>query len=172
MRFEGRCYRGHDPMWSFTPLSGEGASKTGGRFNRRGEPRLYLALTIEGAVNEITQGLTRRLAPLTICEYDIDCEPIADVSTLGGQALHGVAAEDLACSWLTFLNKDKEAPSWLVVDRLKQQGFVGLLAPSYAVGANSGDKNLILWNWSESLPTKVTVFDPNGRLPKDQSSWL
>jgi RES domain-containing protein len=159
-------------MWSFVPMSGEGAAKTGGRFNRRGEPTLYLALTIAGAVNEITQGLSRRLAPLTICEYDIDCEPVADVSTADGQTKNAVAAADLSCSWLAFLNKGQEAPSWLVVDRLKQQGFVGMVAPSFAPGANPEDKNLILWKWGADLPTRVAVFDPSARLPKNQDSWL
>jgi RES domain-containing protein len=172
VRFTGRCYRGHDPMWSFTPLSGEGASKSGGRFNRRGEPTLYLALTIGGAVNEITQGLSRRLAPLTICEYDVDCAPLADLSTSDGQASHGVSLDDLACPWMTFLASNRQAPSWLVVDKLKLQGFAGMIAPSFAVGANVDDKNLILWDWGASLPTQVTVFDPSGRLPKDQSSWM
>lgn len=172
MRFIGRCYRGHDPKWSFTPLSGEGASKSGGRFNRRGEPTLYLALTIGGAVNEVTQGLSRRLAPLTICEYDVDCAPVVDVSTSDGQVSHGVTFDDLACPWMTYLYSNRQAPSWLVVDKLKLQGFAGMIAPSFAIGANVDDKNLILWDWGASLPTHVTVFDPSGRLPKDQSSWL
>src|SRR3546814_8235131 len=29
LRFEGRCFRGHDPAWSFSPVSGEGAAITG-----------------------------------------------------------------------------------------------------------------------------------------------
>ena len=161
MRFTGRCYRGHDPMWSFTPMSGEGASKTGGRFNRRGEPTLYLALSIRAAVNEITQGLSLRLAPLTICEYDIDCEPIVDLSTLTAQSSHRVAASDLACSWMTFLDTSREAPSWLVVDKLKQRGFAGMIAPSFAIGANFDDKNLILWKWGVDLPTHYgTIKSP------------
>lgn len=172
MRFRGICYRGHDPKWSFTPLSGEGASKTGGRFNRRGEATLYLALTISTAVNELTQGFSRRLAPLTICEYDVDCKPIADLSTSAGQNAHDVALLDLSCSWLTFQGTNRDAPSWLVVDKLKQKGFVGMIAPSFAVGASPDDRNLILWNWGVTLPSQVTVFDPNGLLPKNQTSWV
>jgi RES domain-containing protein len=29
----------------------------------------------------------------------------------------------------------------------------------------------VLWDWGPDLPHKVTVFDPSGRLPKDQLSW-
>jgi RES domain-containing protein len=28
-----------------------------------------------------------------------------------------------------------------------------------------------LWRWNGSLPHKVAVFDPSGRLPKNQLSW-
>ena len=48
MRFQGDCYRAHNPMWSFSPLSGAGAAIHGGRFNSKGMPALYLSLSIEG----------------------------------------------------------------------------------------------------------------------------
>lgn len=95
MRFTGRCYRGHDPRWSFSPISGAGAAVIGGRFNRKGEEALYLALDVMTAASECTQGLTQRLQPLTMCEYEVDCEPIADLGDGAGQGLHGVAAADL-----------------------------------------------------------------------------
>lgn len=171
MRFEGRCYRGHDPRWSFSPISGEGAAKVGGRFNRKGEPALYLALDVITAVGECTQGLTQRLQPLTMCEYDVDCDPIADLRTEADRYALGVAFDDLACAWLAFLRAGKDAPSWLVVDRLKTDGHAGVLAPSFAPGAGPTNCNLILWRWGPDLPTRVSVFDPSGRLPKDQLSW-
>ncbi len=171
MRFVGRCYRGHDPMWSFSPLSGQGAAKTGGRFNRRGEPTLYLSLSIMTAVNECTQGFGRRLHPLTMCEYDIDCTPVADLRTEADRAATGVALADLACGWLTCLRAGRDAPSWAVVDALKAGGHAGMLVPSFAPGAGAGDDNLILWRWGPDLPTRATVFDPGGRLPRDQRSW-
>jgi RES domain-containing protein len=89
LKFTGRCYRGHDPTWSFTPLSGDGAAKTGGRFNRKGKPTLYLSLDIMTSVGECTQGLTQRLLPLTMCEYDVDCEPVADLRDDAGRDRHG-----------------------------------------------------------------------------------
>jgi RES domain-containing protein len=171
MRFVGRCYRGHDPMWSFSPLSGEGAAKTGGRFNRPGEPTLYLSLSIMTAVGECTQGLGRRLLPLTMCEYDIDCTPVADLRTEADRAALGVAMADLAGGWLVPLRAGRTAPSWRVADALKAEGYAGMLVPSFAPGAGAGDDNLILWRWGPDLPTRVAVFDPGGRLPRDQRSW-
>lgn len=152
-------------------MSGEGAAKIGGRFNRKGEPRLYLALDIITAINECTQGLTQRLQPLTICEYDVDCEPIADLRMEASRAASGVTIDDLGCAWLTCMRAGKEAPSWLVVDALMADGFAGMIVPSFAPGAGPDNNNLILWRWGPNLPTRVTVYDPSGRLPKDQLSW-
>ncbi|MEO5597785.1 MAG: RES domain-containing protein [Novosphingobium sp.] len=171
MRFDGKCYRAHEPMWSFSPISGEGAAKAGGRFNRKGEPTLYLALDIITAVNECTQGFSQRLQPFTICEYDVDCDPIADLRTSPGRDDLNVKMDDLRCAWLRFMRAGEEAPSWLVVDALKEQGFAGMLAPSFAPGGGAGNHNLILWRWGPDLPTRVAVFDPSLRLPKDQLSW-
>ncbi len=171
MRFNGRCYRGHDPTWSFSPISGAGAAKTGGRFNRPSEPALYLSLDVMTAVGECTQGLSQRLQPLTMCEYDIDCDPVADLRTDASRNAAGVALDDLSCAWLDFLRAGEEAPSWRVVDQLKATGNAGMLSPSFFPGAGPTNSNLILWRWGPDLPTQVSVFDPSGRLPKNQLSW-
>ena len=52
MRFQGLVYRAHNPEWSWTPLSGEGARRHGGRFNRRGVPALYTSLSPLTAIRE------------------------------------------------------------------------------------------------------------------------
>jgi len=159
-------------MWSFSPISGEGAAKTGGRFNRKGEQTPYLSLDVMTAFGECTQGLTQRLHPLTMCEYDVDCDPVADLTTGAGRAENGVTLEELGCGWLTYQRKGQDAPSWLAADRLKAAGFAGFLVPSFVPNATAADCNLILWRWSDQLPSKVIVFDPSGRLPRDRSSWI
>ncbi len=171
MRFTGRCYRGHDPAWSFTPLSGEGAAITGGRFNRKGEPTLYLSLDIMTAVGECTQGFSHRLQPLTMCEYDVDCEDIADLRDEAGRGSHDLSWDDLACGWLSWQYARRDAPSWLVVDRLKADGYSGILVPSFVPGATRTNQNLVLWRWGPDLPHQVVVYDPGGRLPHNQLSW-
>jgi RES domain-containing protein len=171
LRFTGRCYRGHDPTWSFSPLSGAGAAKTGGRFNRKGRPTLYLSLDVMTSIAECTQGLTQRLLPLTMCEYDVDCEPVANLRDGAGRDHHGITLAELGCAWLRHLRDGKDAPSWLVAERLEADGFVGMLAPSFVPNATAANCNLILWRWGPYLPTRVVVFDPTGRLPKDQLSW-
>ena len=171
MRFAGRCYRAHDPAWSFTPLSGQGAAITGGRFNRKGELTLYLSLDVMTSFGESTQGFTKRLQPLTMCEYEVDCEDVVDLSSDAARAGEGVNRADLACAWLTFQLSGKQAPSWLVADRLREDGASGVLVPSFAPGATDANINLVLWRWGPGLPHKVEVYDPSGRLPKNQLSW-
>ncbi|WP_109354060.1 RES family NAD+ phosphorylase [Sphingorhabdus sp. EL138] len=171
MRFQGRCYRGHDPAWSFSPISGDGASSTGGRFNRIGEPTLYLALDAITALSECTQGFSNRMQPLTLCEYDIDCEDIADLRTSASRKKHKVKLEDLQCGWLTYRYGADDAPSWLVADGLRDDGFAGILVPSFAPSAEKDHHNLILWQWGPDLPHQVNVYDPSGRLPENQLSW-
>jgi RES domain-containing protein len=46
-----------------------------------------------------------------------------------------------------------------------------MLVPSFVPNATAANCNLILWRWGPDLPTRVTVFDPIERLPKDQLSW-
>lgn len=171
MRFVGRCYRAHDPAWSFTPLLGEGAAITGGRFNRKGEPTLYLSLDVMTSFGECTQGFTNRLQPLAMCEYDVDCEDVADLRDDAARASHGVVRDDLGCGWLTYQLAGKLAPSWQIADRLKASGRSGIIVPSFVPGASQANVNLVLWKWSPDLPYKVDVCDPSGRLPENQLSW-
>jgi RES domain-containing protein len=170
LRLAARCYRGHDPAWSFTPLSGGGAALTGGRFNRKGEPTLYLSLDVMTSFGECTQGFTQRLQPLTMCEYDVDCEPVADLRNDATRAAHGVTLDELGCAWLNFQLAGKDAPSWLAADRLKSSGHSGILVPSFVPGATEANINLVLWRWGPDLPHKVNVYDPSGRLPRNQLS--
>lgn len=170
MRFVGRCYRGHDPAWAFSPISGDGAARVGGRFNRKGQPTLYLALDIMTAVLECTQGLANRLLPLMMCEYDVDCEDIAALRDEAGRATYDVALAELACPWLSFQRRGRTAPSQMVAERLRASGHAGMLVPSFAPGATATNNNLVLWRWGPDLPHRVAVYDPTGRLPKNQLS--
>ena len=77
MRLRGLVYRAHNPQWSWAPLSGEGARRYGGRFNRRGVPALYTSFSPLTAMRE-AQLLGRPMQPLTLCAYEVDIEPIVD----------------------------------------------------------------------------------------------
>ena len=144
---------------------------TGGRFNRKGEPTLYLSLDVMTSVGECTQGLTNRLLPFTMCEYEVDCDGIADLRDDAVRTALSVDRADLGCGWLTYQLAGKQAPSRLVVDRLKAADYSGMLVPSFAPGATDANVNLVLWRWGDNPPCRVEVYDPNGRLPQNQLSW-
>lgn len=158
-------------MWAWTPLFGEGASSRGRRFNPKGTPALYLALTIDGMIIEMSHGLSHRFDPLTICSYNVDMDDLIDLRTDQARAVAGVALTDVSCGWFDDLAKRKTPPSWTVAKRLIGTGASGILVPSFARGARPDMANLVLWKWGSELPHKVEVHDPSGRLPKDQLSW-
>jgi RES domain-containing protein len=171
LRFSGSCYRAHNPRWAFSPLSGEGAKIHGARFNPKGVSALYLALTIEGAIIETLQGFASKLEPLTICLYEADCEDVVDLSTQEKREAAGVALDDMACAWALDLSNGQRPASWRVAEKLIKQGAAGVLVPSFARSARADMRNLVLWKWGPELPSRVTVHDPSGRLPKDMLSW-
>lgn len=171
MRYQGRCFRGHDPSWSFDPIAGTGAERRGGRFNRVGRAALYLATEHDTAIGECTHGFARRMPPLTLCEYDVDVDPVADLTTDQARSAHAVALDDLACPWLRLRDEGAAIPSHDVAERLERDGFAGMLAPSFFPGAQPRHVNLILWRWGDRLPTLVRVHDPDRRLPRNRKSW-
>jgi len=172
VRFRRAAYRAHDPRWSWTPLSGEGARRNGGRFNAKGVPALYLSLTYEIAVLEASQGFPFRFVPpLTIVSYEVDCEGIIDLTTPRALATHQVRIADLRCTWKRLSESGADVPSQRVAESLRTSGAAGILVPSFAPRVPSGAGNLVLWKWGAGLPHKVRVYDPDERLPRNDASW-
>ena len=166
MRYRGVAYRAHNPKWSWSPTSGEGARLHGGRFNPKGVPALYLSLASGTAVLEASQGFGNRFPPLTLVTYDIDCSDLLDLTKQAGLKKAKTTAASLACDWARRAALGQNVPSWSLALRLKAEGVVGIVVPSFARGALESDKNLVLWMWSEELPYQVCIFDPDGRLPR------
>jgi RES domain-containing protein len=134
-------------------------------------PALYLGLDIMTAVKEANQGFAQKIDPCVLCSYEVACDDIADLRTAESRDEHSVQLEDLACGWFALLAAGKEPPTWEIARRLHREGKAGILVPSFAPGATADDNNLVLWRWDENPPHQVRVFDPSGRLPKDQLSW-
>jgi RES domain-containing protein len=170
VRVQATFYRGYHPRWAFSPLSGEGASSTGGRFNPKGVAALYLASTIEGVFVEMTHGFAHRLEPLTIVGYEIDVEDIVDLRTDDGRQAADVELADMACAWKLDQASGQEPASWRIANRLRKSA-AGIFVPSFANGARADMHNLVLWKWGPDLPYRVRAYDPSGRLPKNQLSW-
>ena len=172
MRLAGTAYRAHDPRWSWTLLSGEGARIHGGRFSPQGVPALYLALDFATAVIEANQGFPFRLmAPITLVSYAVDCDGLADLTDPKILQGLGATAADLACAWKHLSEGGRSVPSWVLVERLRSEGASGVVVPSFSPGAAADAKNLVLWTWSDDPPYQVVVIDPDKKLPRDGSSW-
>jgi hypothetical protein len=62
------CYRVISPAYAGTPLSGIGAARQGGRFNRPGQEALYLSMDEASALAEYKQD-NPWLPPGTICTF-------------------------------------------------------------------------------------------------------
>jgi RES domain-containing protein len=99
VRLQGVAYRAHNPKWSWSPLSGEGARLHGGRFNAKGVAALYLSLDWQTAIIEASQGFAYRIPPLTIVSYEVDCDDIADLTSAEERARHRVSEKAMACAW-------------------------------------------------------------------------
>ncbi|WP_342452998.1 RES family NAD+ phosphorylase [Pararoseomonas indoligenes] len=172
MRLRRLVYRAHNPRWAFTPISGDGAARFGGRFNPVGVAALYTSWRMETAWREAQQGFAFKTQPLTICTYEVDCDDVADLTDPGSRSDLGIGLTDLACPWEDLALRGAEPPSWRVARRLIDAGTAAIIVPSFGPGATEGDRNVIFWHWGDAVPHRIAVIDDEGRLPRNQRSWL
>jgi RES domain-containing protein len=128
-------------------------------------------LRFETAWLEAQQGFPLKSQPLTICAYQADIENVLDLTDAETRTRLSVSEDDLACAWRG-LHADKlPVPTWELAKQCMANGTHGIIVPSFAIGAGVLDRNLILWQWSESRPSQVVVIDDEGRLPSNPDSW-
>ena len=146
-------------------MSGEGARRHGGRFNRRGVPALYFSLSPITAIRE-AQPVGRPMQPLTLCAYEVDAEPVFDAEDPMMLREANVDPSDVACAtWEADMFGGSVPASQVLAERLVAAGYVGMRVRSFAIGAGSEDCNLVMWKWGENYPVRVAVIDEEGRLP-------
>ncbi len=170
-RFTGIVYRAHHPKWAFEPLSGDGAKRYGGRFNRPGTTALYTSLDPTTAWMEAQQGFPFKAQPMTLLAYEVDCGNIINFYDLETLELLGYSPADLACAWEDLASQKQEPPTWKLADQLRELSISGAQYRSFAPGCTEQNSNLVLWEWSDSLSNIVRVIDDFGRLPKSKDSW-
>jgi RES domain-containing protein len=120
---------------------------------------------------EASHGFAHRVEPLTLCSYQVDVDDIVDLRTVKRRKSAGVDLADLACAWEEDRSNGIEPASWTLARRLVAAGAAGILVPSFARLARQDICNVVLWKWGPDLPHQVSVYDPSGRLPKNQLSW-
>jgi RES domain-containing protein len=156
---EIRLYRMLSIAFQRAPLSGEGASRYGGRWNARGMPALYLARDPVTAVAEFYQGLPR---PGTLAPYQLAANAIADLTNGGNEAV----AWACAAPWKALVARGETPPGWTLADDLIAAGAEGALVPSTQ---NRGGACLVLWRWHDAREgagegAALTLLDPEGAL--------
>lgn len=169
--FSGIVYRAHHPMWAYRPLSGEGAKKHGGRFNRPGNPALYTSLDPTTAWMEAQQGFPFKPQPMTLVAYQVSCTDLVDLTQAKTLKALNLTKADLACAWEDMATQGKKPTTWQVAGILHEMGFAGIIVQSFASGCHKENLNLVLWDWSDKPPHCITVIDDLGRLPKSGESW-
>ncbi|MFC4161993.1 RES family NAD+ phosphorylase [Chitinimonas lacunae] len=161
-------FRAHTPKWSSQPLSGAGAAKKGGRFNREGVEALYLALEEITALREYQQ-TSPFLPPCVVCSYTATLRGLVDLRQLH----QGEPWDELWHDWredwrqLRF-DQHIEPPSWVLGDMVLEQGYTGILFPSQA---SEGGTNIVVYSDQLKAGNLIKVNDPDGQLPRDQASW-
>ena len=163
MRFRGKLYRALNSIYAREPLSGRGAALHGGRFNPKGMPALYAALSAMTALREANQAGS--LQPTTLISYEADIENVFDSREEAELKALGVTYGTLADPrWRDQMRGNGKAVTQILAETLVAHGFQGMMVRSFAPGASADDLNLVLWAWGDAPPSRVVLVDDEGRL--------
>lgn len=159
IQFTGPLFRALNPLWARQPLSGEGARRFGGRFNRKGRPALYTALSVMGAVAEANQ-IGSPFEPVTLVCYHADLSDIFDATDPAHQSTRGITEAQIARDdWRLQMMQNGSSSGQDLAEALALAGYAGMLVPSFAKGCAPNSRNLVLWHWDT-----LRVIDSEGRL--------
>lgn len=154
----GRFWRIVSPRWISDPLSGAGAARHGGRWNRPGQPALYLSVEVETAFAEYQQEIGTR--PGTFIAYDVTGALVHDLTDAATRDDMGVSEASMLNPWKQIaFAEGADPPTWRHADRLSTSAD-GVLVPSIM---RAGGVNLVLWRWNDG-PVQVSFHDPKGDL--------
>jgi RES domain-containing protein len=155
---DGRFWRILSPRWAHDPLSGAGAARHGGRWNRPGAPALYLSAEVETAFAEYQQEIGTR--PGTFVAYEVAGARVYDLTRAPVREKLDLPEAAMFAPWKKIAFVDGGTPpSWAHADLLARHAD-GVLVPS---AMREGGTNLVLWRWNEA-GVVVRFHDPKGDL--------
>jgi RES domain-containing protein len=163
------CYRSLTPRWSYMPTNGEGAAQQGGRFNRLGVNTLYLAELPETALREAQSPNSSLFHPTTLAAYHLTVEKAVDLGRGYDPDQWDPMWRNWDCAWRNIARVEKrDPPSWLLGDFITSKGCAAIRFPSIR---HPGGFVIALYTDLIGPNDRITVHDPDGRLPRSAESW-
>ena len=102
--------------------------------------------------------------------YQISAAPIVDFREGFNAREWDPLWEDFYCDWRAlWFNNRIEPPSWVLGDLVLSAGAKGVLFNSRLASTST---NLVLYPNVFDEADTMSVFDPAGALPKNQTSWV
>jgi RES domain-containing protein len=160
-------WRAYVPRWAHDPLSGAGAARFGGRWNRVGQPCLYAARELSTAWAEYNQGFVQH--PATIVQLALSGAALADLTDDLALTALGATRQIHEVQWRSEMDAGREPATHRLADALARDGFDGAIYPSFM---SPGGTCVALWRWNVAGGPSLTAIDPERRLPKGPASWL
>ncbi|MFA1625353.1 RES family NAD+ phosphorylase [Rhizobium mongolense] len=160
-------WRAFVPRWAHAPLSGEGASRFGGRWNRVGAPTIYAACELSTGWAEYNQGFVQH--PAMIVQLELKGARLADTTDQMLLRKFDVTADIHRCEWRMLMDESKVPATHHLRERLIASRYHGAIYPSFM---SLGGTCVALWEWNMPGAPELRAIDPEGRLPKSPASWL
>ena len=135
-------------------------------------------------LKEITQSVFANLEPTLIVNFQVNESRILDLRDSVVRSNLGISEIDMKCAWglsdfdLFDLDNSTQAdlhylaPSQLIFFKTLAAGADGIISPSYAIGAEEDETNIIFFDWNRGTGTKIEVHDPNNLLPGYNNTGL
>jgi RES domain-containing protein len=165
MLYRGLLFRALNPIYAREPLLGRGAELYGGRFNPKRVPALYSSLTVMTALRESNQAGS--FQPIILVSYDTEIDGVFDCRDEAALQAEGMDAAALADrTWRDQMKTNGEAATQVFARHLIAKGYRALLVRSFAPGTIESDLNLVLWQWGDAAPARLTLIDDENRLSR------